>query len=203
MQITRWSDRQTFWPQIRWYCCRFVFLGLWPFHVLNCAAGPCRSLSGRPLVDPQTGGELLDAEDCRVKFIKLRFLAVGKDRCGTLSCLYLFMDRCHPDPVHILQVSWTPALVSTSLAGPCYIFFLIQFVYIHIIHIRYNLIQFVTCFLILTRLGAEDRWFTLDNRRLYCLQKVAVSLWPDRAVAQVCCLPLGPWLKKWGAGTRH
>ena len=57
----------------------------------------------------------------------------------------------------------------------------------------------------LTRLGAEDRWFTLDNRRLYCLQKVAVSLWPDRAVAEVCCLPLGPWLKKWGGlglGTR-
>ncbi|CAL1160787.1 unnamed protein product, partial [Cladocopium goreaui] len=38
-------------------------------------------------------------------------------------------------------------------------------------------------------LDAEDRWFTLDNRRLYCLQKVAVSLWPDRAVAEVCCLP--------------
>jgi len=38
-------------------------------------------------------------------------------------------------------------------------------------------------------LDSEDRWFTLDNRRLYCLQKVAVSVWPDRAVAEVCCLP--------------
>ena len=75
-------------------------------------------------------------------------------------------------------------------------FFLIQFVYIHIISYHTYPLQFDTiCYMLfdkLTRLGAEDRWFTLDNRSLYCLQKVAVSLWPDRAVAEVCCLPLGP-----------
>ena len=175
MQITRWSDRQTFWPQIRWYCCRFVFLGLWPFHVLNCAAGPCRSLSGRPLVDPQTGGELLDAEDCRVKFIKLRFLAVGKDRCGTLSCLYLFMDRCHPDPVHILQVSWTPALVSISLAGPCYN--LIQFVYVHM---RTYPLQFDTICYMLFDFDTPWSWGPM----VHTGQSTFVLL------AEGCCLPV-------------
>eukprot|EP00439_Symbiodinium_sp_Y106_P024016 s7610_g2.t3 len=38
-------------------------------------------------------------------------------------------------------------------------------------------------------IDAEDRWFTLDNRRLYCLQKAAVALWPERAVAEVARLP--------------
>jgi len=38
----------------------------------------------------------------------------------------------------------------------------------------------------------EDRWFTLDNRRLYCLQKVAVSAWPERVVVDVVELPPGP-----------
>ncbi|CAJ1352958.1 unnamed protein product [Effrenium voratum] len=38
-------------------------------------------------------------------------------------------------------------------------------------------------------IDSEDKWFTLDNRRLYCLQKVAVSLWPERAVAEVARLP--------------
>lgn len=30
-----------------------------------------------------------------------------------------------------------------------------------------------------------DHWFTLDNRRLYCLQRVAASLWPQRVAAVV------------------
>jgi len=37
----------------------------------------------------------------------------------------------------------------------------------------------------------EHRWFTLDNRRLYCLQKVAASLHPARAVIDVVELPPG------------
>eukprot|EP00933_Yihiella_yeosuensis_P071093 TRINITY_DN79291_c0_g1_i1.p1 TRINITY_DN79291_c0_g1~~TRINITY_DN79291_c0_g1_i1.p1 ORF type:complete len:342 (-),score=68.68 TRINITY_DN79291_c0_g1_i1:152-1177(-) len=31
----------------------------------------------------------------------------------------------------------------------------------------------------------EDRWYTLDNRRLYCLQRAAAKLYPDRCVADV------------------
>ena len=67
------------------YCCGFAFLALdmtFPSYERS------RSLSGRPLVDPQTGGELLDAEDCPLKFIKLGFLAVGKDRCELFVCLH-------------------------------------------------------------------------------------------------------------------
>mmetsp|Transcript_105349 Transcript_105349/g.187290 ORF Transcript_105349/g.187290 Transcript_105349/m.187290 type:complete len:384 (-) Transcript_105349:213-1364(-) len=30
-----------------------------------------------------------------------------------------------------------------------------------------------------------DHWFTLDNRRLYCLQSVASSLWPKKCAARV------------------
>eukprot|EP00930_Biecheleria_cincta_P015894 TRINITY_DN130_c0_g3_i1.p1 TRINITY_DN130_c0_g3~~TRINITY_DN130_c0_g3_i1.p1 ORF type:complete len:568 (-),score=93.55 TRINITY_DN130_c0_g3_i1:235-1938(-) len=30
-----------------------------------------------------------------------------------------------------------------------------------------------------------DHWFTLDNRRLYCLQRVAVSLWPKKCAVRV------------------
>eukprot|EP00930_Biecheleria_cincta_P018877 TRINITY_DN14566_c0_g1_i1.p1 TRINITY_DN14566_c0_g1~~TRINITY_DN14566_c0_g1_i1.p1 ORF type:complete len:389 (-),score=89.85 TRINITY_DN14566_c0_g1_i1:299-1465(-) len=30
-----------------------------------------------------------------------------------------------------------------------------------------------------------NHWFTLDNRRLYCLQRVAASLWPKKCVAHV------------------
>jgi hypothetical protein len=39
---------------------------------------------------------------------------------------------------------------------------------------------------------SNDRWFTLDNRRLWCLQKAAVALWPERAVVDVVELPAGP-----------
>lgn len=39
---------------------------------------------------------------------------------------------------------------------------------------------------------ASDRWFTLDNRRLYCLQKAAAKLWPERTVIDVVELPPGP-----------
>lgn len=38
----------------------------------------------------------------------------------------------------------------------------------------------------------QDRWFTLDNRRLYCLQKAAISVWPARAFVDVVELPPGP-----------
>jgi len=38
----------------------------------------------------------------------------------------------------------------------------------------------------------ESKWFTLDNRRLYCLQRVAAKLWPDKAVVDVVELPPGP-----------
>lgn len=38
----------------------------------------------------------------------------------------------------------------------------------------------------------EDRWFSLDNRRLYCLQKAAIRVWPQRVVANVVELPPGP-----------
>lgn len=31
----------------------------------------------------------------------------------------------------------------------------------------------------------NDRWFTLDNRRLYCLQKAAVSVWPEKVIVAV------------------
>lgn len=31
----------------------------------------------------------------------------------------------------------------------------------------------------------SSHWFTLDNRRLYCLQQVAVSLWPQRVAVAV------------------
>mmetsp|Transcript_15499 Transcript_15499/g.24794 ORF Transcript_15499/g.24794 Transcript_15499/m.24794 type:complete len:329 (+) Transcript_15499:76-1062(+) len=37
----------------------------------------------------------------------------------------------------------------------------------------------------------EDRWFALDNRRLHCLQKVAVRFWPDKCVIDVAELPSG------------
>eukprot|EP00418_Pyrodinium_bahamense_P044193 CAMPEP_0179203742 /NCGR_PEP_ID=MMETSP0796-20121207/101563_1 /TAXON_ID=73915 /ORGANISM="Pyrodinium bahamense, Strain pbaha01" /LENGTH=298 /DNA_ID=CAMNT_0020908615 /DNA_START=18 /DNA_END=911 /DNA_ORIENTATION=+ len=32
---------------------------------------------------------------------------------------------------------------------------------------------------------ATESWFTLDNRRLYCLQKVAARLWPERCTVDV------------------
>lgn len=40
--------------------------------------------------------------------------------------------------------------------------------------------------------GREYHWFTLDNRRLYCLQKVAVALLPKRAAAVVEILYADP-----------
>eukprot|EP00929_Paragymnodinium_shiwhaense_P107814 TRINITY_DN74172_c0_g1_i1.p1 TRINITY_DN74172_c0_g1~~TRINITY_DN74172_c0_g1_i1.p1 ORF type:complete len:413 (+),score=85.84 TRINITY_DN74172_c0_g1_i1:145-1383(+) len=39
---------------------------------------------------------------------------------------------------------------------------------------------------------AKDRWFSLDNRRLYCLQQAAVEVWPDRCLIDVIELPEGP-----------
>lgn len=38
----------------------------------------------------------------------------------------------------------------------------------------------------------QERWFTLDNRRLYCLQKAAAKVWPRRAVIPVIEIPPGP-----------
>eukprot|EP00446_Apocalathium_sp_SHHI-4_P053618 CAMPEP_0177375774 /NCGR_PEP_ID=MMETSP0368-20130122/44876_1 /TAXON_ID=447022 ORGANISM="Scrippsiella hangoei-like, Strain SHHI-4" /NCGR_SAMPLE_ID=MMETSP0368 /ASSEMBLY_ACC=CAM_ASM_000363 /LENGTH=441 /DNA_ID=CAMNT_0018839471 /DNA_START=43 /DNA_END=1367 /DNA_ORIENTATION=+ len=43
---------------------------------------------------------------------------------------------------------------------------------------------------------SEDRWFTLDNRRLFCLQKAAVAQWPLRAVVDVVELPGGPLIRQ-------
>jgi hypothetical protein len=37
----------------------------------------------------------------------------------------------------------------------------------------------------------QERWFTLDNRRLYCLQQAAVSFLPDTCVADVAEIRLG------------
>lgn len=34
-------------------------------------------------------------------------------------------------------------------------------------------------------LSARERWFTLDNRRLYCLQRAAVAKWPDPVSCEV------------------
>jgi len=53
--------------------------------------------------------------------------------------------------------------------------------------------------------GAEARehWFTLDNRRLYCLQRAAVALWPKRVAAVVEILYADPgtvW-KKYDSAT--
>lgn len=39
---------------------------------------------------------------------------------------------------------------------------------------------------------SSDHWFTLDNRRLYCYQKAAIAVWPDRVVIDVVELPPGP-----------
>lgn len=38
----------------------------------------------------------------------------------------------------------------------------------------------------------QDRCFSLDNRRLFCLQRAAAAVWPDRAVVAVIELPPGP-----------
>mmetsp|Transcript_49090 Transcript_49090/g.154223 ORF Transcript_49090/g.154223 Transcript_49090/m.154223 type:complete len:319 (+) Transcript_49090:63-1019(+) len=35
------------------------------------------------------------------------------------------------------------------------------------------------------RLFGEESWFTFDNRRLYCLQRAAAELWPQRVAAVV------------------
>lgn len=43
---------------------------------------------------------------------------------------------------------------------------------------------------------SQDRWFTLDNRRLCCLQKAAVAQWPLRAVVDVVELPGGPLIRQ-------
>lgn len=42
---------------------------------------------------------------------------------------------------------------------------------------------------------SEENWFTLDNRRLYCLQEVALRAWPQRCVARVS--------EVLGCGPRH
>jgi hypothetical protein len=39
---------------------------------------------------------------------------------------------------------------------------------------------------------SEEHWFTLDNRRLYCLQEAAMRIWPERCVAQVAVIISGP-----------
>jgi hypothetical protein len=39
---------------------------------------------------------------------------------------------------------------------------------------------------------SEEQWFTLDNRRLYCLQESAMRVWPERCVAEVAVIISGP-----------
>lgn len=41
-------------------------------------------------------------------------------------------------------------------------------------------------------ISEEENWFTLDNRRLYCLQEAASRVWPERCVADVCVIISGP-----------
>mmetsp|Transcript_165731 Transcript_165731/g.532133 ORF Transcript_165731/g.532133 Transcript_165731/m.532133 type:complete len:410 (+) Transcript_165731:151-1380(+) len=43
---------------------------------------------------------------------------------------------------------------------------------------------------------SQERWFTLDNRRLCCLQKTAAAQWPLRAVVDVVELPGGPLIRQ-------
>mmetsp|Transcript_81507 Transcript_81507/g.170467 ORF Transcript_81507/g.170467 Transcript_81507/m.170467 type:complete len:970 (-) Transcript_81507:267-3176(-) len=38
----------------------------------------------------------------------------------------------------------------------------------------------------------EEHWFTLDNRRLYCLQEIAAQKWPARCVCEVVVIVSGP-----------
>jgi len=40
--------------------------------------------------------------------------------------------------------------------------------------------------------GQGSHWFTLDNRRLYCLQRAALKLWPQRVAAKVEILYADP-----------
>lgn len=49
-----------------------------------------------------------------------------------------------------------------------------------------------------------DHWFTLDNRRLYCLQRAAVAHWPRRVAVVVDLLysDVGTALKKFDSATR-
>jgi len=39
---------------------------------------------------------------------------------------------------------------------------------------------------------SEEHWFTLDNRRLYCLQEAALRVWPQRCVVEVAVIISGP-----------
>lgn len=38
----------------------------------------------------------------------------------------------------------------------------------------------------------DERWFTLDNRRLYALQEAALTVWPERCVVDVSEMATGP-----------
>jgi len=42
---------------------------------------------------------------------------------------------------------------------------------------------------------SEERWFSLDNRRLYCLQEAALRVWPERCVADVSEIRSGPHMR--------
>lgn len=39
---------------------------------------------------------------------------------------------------------------------------------------------------------SEEHWFTLDNRRLYCLQEAAMRVYPEQCVAEVAVIISGP-----------
>mmetsp|Transcript_13189 Transcript_13189/g.30988 ORF Transcript_13189/g.30988 Transcript_13189/m.30988 type:complete len:298 (+) Transcript_13189:99-992(+) len=54
-----------------------------------------------------------------------------------------------------------------------------------------------------SNIETREHWFTLDNRRLYCLQRVAAALWPRRVAAVVEILYADPgtvW-KKYDSST--
>lgn len=49
----------------------------------------------------------------------------------------------------------------------------------------------------------EEQWYTLDNRRLYCLQRMAVEHWPKRvaAVVDILCADNGKVRRKYDSTT--
>lgn len=51
--------------------------------------------------------------------------------------------------------------------------------------------------------GEDKHWFTLDNRRLYCLQKAALAYWPKRvgAVVEILYSARGSFLRKYDTTT--
>lgn len=55
----------------------------------------------------------------------------------------------------------------------------------HIEIIRWRIPRYGVGRIKTSSLESREHWFTLDNRRLYCLQRAAVALWPRRVAAVV------------------